>query len=330
MSREEAEFAKEAYKLHMKGIDAKHSKTAENALAHYEFLYNDISSRKKLVSEHIYQEDMSEIRENYESLAKEEWYSKADKILEKFYSLYSIITDPCFGDVEKAYRSKKKCIEYWQEYFASIPDDTGVWYDAKTHMKDKLGFYYDDCMYTHEALEKKLSRCIEEMKPEYKRKLLLREQIIGVVAENGSIQRSKLLSIPFDGCTAKEVECCMKELLEAYRIVSLKIGSRYFVSLSDKEKAKRQENAPTVQKSCVKKEDQEMIIDSPTLIRDMLIRHCLDNHLEYIDMTERGGGFYFFDEDTSRDLAAKGYEVRYAPNGTKNTSNRPAWYLTLQ
>jgi len=239
MSGEEAEFAREAAKLADKGLNAKRSKTAEEALIHYELLHDDISSRRKLVSEHIYQEDMRYIREIYEDLSIEEWQNRARKILDKFYALYEMITDPSFKDVDKAYRSKKRCIEYWQEYFASIPYETHIWYDAKTYMKEYLGDGYDDCMYTHETLEKKLARCIEEMKPEYKRKMKLRDQIINVVAKRESVTRAELASMPFDGCTKQEVEYCIRELVENYRLVALKISNRYFVSLSDREKEKR-------------------------------------------------------------------------------------------
>lgn len=239
MSSEEAEFAREAARLADKGLDAKRSKTAEEALMQYEALHDDISSRRKLVSEHIYQEDIRDIRENYEALSIEEWQGRARKILDKFYALYEMITDPNFKDVDKAYRSKKRCIEYWQEYYASIPYETGIWYDAKNYMKEYLGDGYDDCMFTHEALEKRLARCIEEMKPEYQRKMKLRGQILDLVAERESVMRAELVSMPFDGCTKQEVEYCIRELVDSYRLVALKIGNRYFISLSDKEKAKR-------------------------------------------------------------------------------------------
>lgn len=239
MSREEADFAREASKLASKGISAKRSSTAEEALIHYESLHDDISSHRNLVSEDIYQEDMSDIRENYETLLREEWQNKADKILEKFYALYEMITDPSFKDVDKAYSAKKRCIKYWQNYFYSIPTGTGVWFDAKTHMKDYLGECYDDCMFSHDELEKKLSQCVEEMKPEYKRKMNLRKQILDAVDQQGSIMRSELYATKFDGCTDKEVQYCVKELVDSYRLVSLKIGNRYFISLSDKEKEKR-------------------------------------------------------------------------------------------
>ncbi len=239
MSDEEADFADKAYKIKNRGVDAKRSQTAYDALVEYETRHDMAAANVKLVSEHIYQEDMQDIRENYETLVKEEWEEKADKILDKFYALYAMITDPTFKDVERAYRSKNRCIRLWQQYFYSIPTETGVWFDAKTHMQEYLEPYYDDCMYSHETLEKKLSRCIEEMKPEYQRKMALRKRILDIVAERESIMRADLVKIPFEGCTKQEVEYCIKELVDNYRLVSLKIADRYFISLSDKEKAKR-------------------------------------------------------------------------------------------
>lgn len=239
MSQEEVRFANEARKLLSSGLDAKTSRTVEGKLAQYEAMYSELSSRRSLVSDHIYQQDMRDLREHYEDLAKEEWEDKADRILDKFYNLYDMITDPTFKDVEKAYRSKKQCIGYWQQFFLSIPSETGIWYDAKNYMKKYLDENYDDCMYSHETLEKKLDQCIEEMKPEYRRKRKLRDDIIDVVAKSESIMRSQLYSTPFEGSTAQEVRYCVNELVEKYRLVELKIGNRYFVSLSDKEKEKR-------------------------------------------------------------------------------------------
>lgn len=239
MTRDEVAFANEAHKLLARGVDAKRAETAYRALTDYEALYQDISSRQKLVSDHIYQEDIADIRENYEALAREEWASKADRILDRFYNLYVIITSPDFQDVEKAYRSKKQCIEAWQDYFFSVNDESGIWYDAKAHMKEYLGDGYDDCMFSHESLEKKLKQSIEEMRPEYKRKQKARVELLDLVAERKSIKRAELCAMQIEGCTQGEMEYMVKELVEKDKLVAVKIGNRYFVSLSDREKQSR-------------------------------------------------------------------------------------------
>lgn len=73
-----------------------------------------------------------------------------------------------------------------------------------------------------------------------------------------------------------------------------------------------------------------MIIEHGTIIRAMLVRHLKDSGLEYVDMTERGGCLYFFDEPTAKELTEKGYKVHFAPNGTKSTAGRPAWYVSVR
>lgn len=239
MSHEEAMFAEQAYHISNRGLDARTSKTAKKALDEYEVLHAEISSRRDLVSEHIYQEDMRDIRDNYTDLAIEEWHEKAGKILDQFIRTYIMITEHDFKEVDKAYRSKNRCIGYWTKYFDSIPHDTGLRYDPKGFMKSYLGEDYDPCMEYRVDLEKKLNQCLEEMRPEYKRKLRLRDQVLNTVAEQGSIMRSELIKTPFEGCTPKETEYMIKELVEKRRLAAVKIGNRYFISLSEGEKNNR-------------------------------------------------------------------------------------------
>lgn len=241
MSRKEAEFSDQAYKLHIKGVDATTYKKAEEALIHYEMLYSEARSQTKLMDEHIYEEDLQDIRENMETLATEEWQKKAGIILDKFAELYYMITNPAFQDIDKAYRSKKRCIDYWHKYFFSIPED-GIWRDPKGFMKEYLGEDFDACMYSLDTLEKKLSKCIEEMQPEYKRKVRLKKDIADLVERKQSVLRSELLRAKFSNATEKEIQYCYKELIANNILVEIKIGNRFFVYLSDKEKAKREKH----------------------------------------------------------------------------------------
>lgn len=237
MSTAEKEFAEQAHRISNKGIDANTSKKAEEALVEYEAAYSNAKSQTRLVSDHIYQEDLEDIHDNYQTLCREEWERRAGKILDRFIELYLMINDPTFKDVEKAYRSKKKCIEYWQKYYASLPD--GVIVHPKQYIKDYLMDDYDICMESHELLDKKLSSCIEHMKPEYKRAVKLRKDLLDMVAQNESMMRSELLSKTFDGCTKKEIEWCYRELVKQYKLVEIKMNNRYIVKLSDKESEKR-------------------------------------------------------------------------------------------
>ena len=325
MSDEEAKFSDKAYRLHMRGMDAKTSKKAEEILNEYELLYSEVENETRLLDRHIYDEDLDDIRDNMESLAKEEREEKARRILDRFAELYYLITDPDFKDVEKAYKSKKRCIDYWQKYFFSIPED-GIWRDPKAFMKEYLADDFDECMYNHDTLEKKLSKCIEEMKPEYKRKINLRHQILDIVAEKESIMRAELVSMPFDGCTKKEVEYCIKELVDSYQLVALKIGNRYFISLPDKEKDKRNR----LKKKVFSIQPEIMAKSASSVLHDSVIKYLADNGLDYIDKTSNGGGIYFFNEQAANHLIEKGYGVRFAASGTRSTSGRPAWYITFK
>lgn len=79
-----------------------------------------------------------------------------------------------------------------------------------------------------------------------------------------------------------------------------------------------------------RKAEKLMIEPKPKLIRDAVIRHFDEEGIEYVDKTSVGGSLYFFAEAIANDLAAKGYQVHFAENGTKGTGHRPAWYIRFQ
>ena len=55
--------------------------------------------------------------------------------------------------------------------------------------------------------------------------------------------RTKLFSAVFNGFTQEEVKICYRALLKNNRLVEIKLGNRIFVTLSDKEHAKRDKEA---------------------------------------------------------------------------------------
>lgn len=247
MTQAERNFAQNASKATIRGLDATRSSTVDIILSDYESNYVYAKSTTSLRDTHIYEDDLRELREHRDDLRREEWYEKADKILEKFYDLYSIITDPDFRDVEQAYKSKARCIKYWQEYFYSMPDDNETRYNPKEHLREMI--WYEPCMDSHVALEKKLSACIEEMRPEYKRKIALKKRMVDIVAEHGTILRADLMKKLRDGYTDLELKYCYKELIEKYVLSEVKYSNRYITSLSEKEKLKRQKKDETQKES---------------------------------------------------------------------------------
>lgn len=70
-----------------------------------------------------------------------------------------------------------------------------------------------------------------------------------------------------------------------------------------------------------------MIARSDKLVHDAIVKHLMDEGVEYIDMTHKGGGLYFFSESIAKDLKNKGYKIGFAEKGSRSTSGRPAWYL---
>lgn len=242
MTQKEREFADDAYRIRMRGLDAKRASTAEKAVSDYETSYEIAQQETRLTDVHIYEEDLSELRETRDELRREEWYKKADVILDKFFELYEMITSPDFRDVEKAYKSKARCIRYWQEYFYSMPRDDGTLYHPKDHLREMP--WYEPCMESHEELEKRLSACITEMKPEYRRKIALRKRMVEEVARNETMLRADLMRACREGYTELELKYCYKELIEKYILAEVKYSNRYIVSLSEKEKEKRQKQSP--------------------------------------------------------------------------------------
>lgn len=55
-----------------------------------------------------------------------------------------------------------------------------------------------------------------------------------------------------------------------------------------------------------------------------------DKGLDYVDKTAQGGGFYFFSEAMAEELKTQKCHVSYAPNGTKSTKGRPAWFVKFK
>ena len=60
---------------------------------------------------------------------------------------------------------------------------------------------------------------------------------------------------------------------------------------------------------------------------DSTLKRLKDARLEYVDKSGEGGSLYFFDEQLGTELKRMGYPVHFAPNGSKSTGHRPAWYI---
>lgn len=230
--------------LGYKAADAKSIKTVERYLSQAEANYQEVYHLANNVDRELLESDIKDIREEIESRKKEEWEEHASKILRKFFDVYYMIVDYDFDNVDRAYKAKAQCLKYWDQYWKSV-------YECEVQVAPRQLFdlyvYEDEHFFdSKETLQRRLDQAINEMKPEYKRKMGLYKEIIDAVAEECSIMRSDLLKKPFPDAAPKEIECCYKELIKKYRLVEVKLGNRYFVSLSDKELEKRNRKTPAV------------------------------------------------------------------------------------
>lgn len=191
--------------------------------------------------------ERKDVQELVDSMERAEWEEKADKILSNFLDAFEFVTTSeyhTFRNIEDVLSEKKKCVRLWYKYWESI-EGVQVRVHPKEYMKEYLGASFDPCMQESEKLKKRLEKSVENLKPENKRKKMLYDEIIKTVAESGSIMQCQLLKLDFHGATRKEVECCYNHLIAKYRLVKVKIGNRYFVSLSDKEKEKYEKKHST-------------------------------------------------------------------------------------
>ena len=309
--------------------DSQSIKTVRNSIERLDCEYSKIKDIAGESSNYLYTEDRKFLVEHLHDLEQEKWEKKADKYLQEFSDCYLTIIDgelEHFADVELLFKTKKRCISLWQKYFAIDLSEYETTIYPKRYMREWMGEDYDPCMESHEALEKKLSDCVDKMRPEYKRKTALYGIIVTRVASCGSIARSELLKQHFNGYIPEEVKCCYNALVKENRLVEVKLGGRYFVSLSDKELSKQERNGTKATTRETKEADQ-MIPKSDKLVHDAIVKHLMDEGAEYIDMTHKGGGLYFFSQSVAEELKAKGYNIDYAQKGSRSTSGRPAWYL---
>lgn len=348
--------ANEYYEVNRKqydrGVNAQTLETAKDALMQLEFGFDEVKELVGASSVSCYEDDIQEVRENVEAIALEKWEHEADKILDEFLKLYALITDPCFADVDKAYCAKDKCLAKYDEYWEwtrevqsegeDCFDTLNLWNEAKEHFRWRFGNETDDdehellvwdqpsALSTRQLIEKRLSDCAYTMQPEYKRKMQLRNDIMRNIAQCGTVARSTLMKMRYDGFIDEEVRACYSGLLKERMLIEVKQGSRYFVSLTDKSAKHFKPAQRQAQQQAKEKDDADMIENKSKLIYDAIIQHLKDEGIAFVDKTEKGGGLYFFSEQAAEELKAKGYAVRFTEKGTKGTAHKSAWYLTFK
>lgn len=190
--------------------------------------------------------EIAEAEENLRDLQVDEWKEKADPILWEFGRDFSFVTSEDthnFKNIEDVMKASQRCMKSWHKYW-SLLDQMEVPANAHDYIDEYFFNTHEPCMHSSEELKKRLDAATNQLKPEHRRKKKLYSDIVDYVNRQGSVMRCELLKHPFPNATAKETEYCYRELIKQYRLVETKMGSRYFVSLSDKEKKKHSPPSP--------------------------------------------------------------------------------------
>lgn len=353
-----------SWKLTNKGSDTKSLKTAKTCLHELSNSYDNIKKYANYNARSCYEDDIDIIRQNAEDIAEEKWRKKADRYFLKIEQAYDEIANYDFQNVENAYKSKNIIIKAYDDLFnwtrtchdenKDIWKNINLWNEAKKGVSEIIEYYDHYVLWNNRSasddsvrqqLIETLDKRIEIMRPEYQRKMKLRSMIMQKIANHGTVQRSHLLKMHFDGFVAGEITACYRGLVKEHAVIEYKQGSRYFITLSDAaakkyypDKKTNQHKAKETKQSLMadeaekdeteKEETEENISDSNTIgIYSELIRYFDENGVEYIDKTTSGGSLYFFDKAEAENLKNKKYRIFFAPNGTKGTDHRPAWYI---
>lgn len=348
-----------SWKLTNKGANTDSLKTAKECLYTLSSSYEEIKGHASANARFCYEDDIEEIRQNAEDIAEEKWKKKANSFLSKIEQAYDSIAYYDFQTVEKAYRSKNILIKAYDDLFdwtrmcyeenRDVWKDVNIWDEAKEDVGaiiERFDHYVlwndrgDSDATVRQQLIETLDKQIEIMRPEYQRKTKLRSLILQHIAIQGTVQRSHLFKVNFDGFVAGEITACYKGLVKDHTVIEYKQGAVYFVVLSD-ETAKKYPPPAKASKTPAKEKPQpvrteevekrnSMIAPRPKLLYRELIRHFDEEGIEYVDKTVNGGSLYFFSETEAENLKKKDYPVFFAEKGTKGTDHRPAWYIRFQ
>lgn len=242
---EKSESLDRFFKTSDRCMDALDRKTAESVtrfMDEYEYAYSESEQHLSEFYRKEFHEDMDDLREHLRQIEEEAWLKKAGKHLADFAESYEIIMGgemETFRDVDRLFAQKKRCVSEWHKYFAIDLTQYKSTIYPKRYLREFMGDQYDPCMESSEALDRQLSGRIQSMRPEFTRKKRLYDLMVAYVREHPGIMRADLMKVNFPGFNADEVKYCYKPLLEKNRLVEYKMGSRYFVSLSDREAAKK-------------------------------------------------------------------------------------------
>lgn len=222
----------------------------------------DGAPEEKLQEIRKYQKDVDL---DYQILLEEKWKKKMDPIVDELNGCYKFVTmayNHTFQKVEDVIWARDRCLALFDLYRRAADtfmEDNQCWGRIRT--KEYLnGWHPEENRFVSKwELQQTLDAAIEPLKPEQKRKKKLYRDILNWVAEQESVQQCVLLKREFPNATAEEVKYCYQELVKRYKLVKYKMGNRWFVTLSDKEKEQREKEA---QKAAERKQKAQAAKDA--------------------------------------------------------------------
>lgn len=231
-------------------------------LDHMDYLYESAKvnreSERTLENIRFHRED---VREAYEYALETKWEEKMQPITEELdCNISMVLEDSQHGieDIEDVIRARNKALRLYDKYW-----ETGRAFNDKYGSNVSIQGYllensnWKELVGSENALRAALDRAVEQLKPEQRRKKALYRNVMEYVAKGESVQRAALLKETFPEATAGEVRFCYRDLVREYRLMEIKIGNRWFVTLSDREKEKREKAAEKKRIAPKKKTERE-------------------------------------------------------------------------
>lgn len=253
-------------KIGLRASDSSSIDKVKSYLDELEILLKDArrdgAPEEKLEEIRRYQKDVDR---DYQILLEEKWEKKVDPIVDELNDCYEFVTmayNHTFQKVEDVIWARDRCLDLFDLYWKAA--DTFL-EENQCRGRIRTGEYLnrwkpeENRFASRWELQQTLDAAIEPLKPEQKRKKKLYRDILNWVAEREAVQQCVLLRQEFPNATAEEVKYCYKDLVKRYKLVKYKMGNRWFVMLSDKEKEQREKEA---QKAAERKQKAQAAKDA--------------------------------------------------------------------
>lgn len=253
-------------KIGLRASDSSSIDKVKSYLDELEILLEDArrdgEPEEKLEEIRRYQKDVDW---NYQILLEEKWKKKMDPIVDELNDCYELVMtayNHTFQKVEDVIWARDRCLHLYDAYWAAA----GKFLEenqcrGRIRTAEYLNRWHpeENRFVSRWELQQTLDAAIEPLKPEQKRKKKLYRDILNWVAEQEAVQQCVLLKREFPNATSEEVKYCYQELVKQYKLVKYKMGNRWFVTLSDKEKEQREKEA---QKAAERKRKAQAVKDA--------------------------------------------------------------------